>query len=108
MAFEKEQREFERMSVNDGTACILASPVLEDFGPVRIKNLSLAGIGLITPQSLSVGLLLAVKIANPAKKISKTMLARVAHVTPQAGDTFLVGCVLDTPLTYEELCAYVM
>jgi hypothetical protein len=33
---------------------------------------------------------------------------RVAHCTAQPGGAFLVGGVLDVPLTYEELCIFVM
>ena len=108
MALEKEQREAERFPVNATSSCVLASPVAEDFGAVRVKNVSNKGIGLITSKSLAVGSLLAVKLANTAKNITKTMLVRVAHVTAQAGGTYLIGGVLDTPLTYEELCVFVM
>jgi hypothetical protein len=54
------------------------------------------------------GVLLAVKLANPVKNVTKTMLVRVTHVTPQPGGAFLIGGTLDTPLTYEELCVFVM
>jgi hypothetical protein len=108
MAFDKEQRESERLAVNSTTTCEFASPVLEDFGPVRIKNLSLKGIGLVCSEALAAGMVLAVKLVNPAKSASKTTLVRVVHVTPQAGGTYLVGGTLDTPLTYEELCLFVM
>jgi hypothetical protein len=108
MAFEREQRESERFPVNMGSTCVLASPVAEDFGPVRLKNISQQGIGLITSKKLEVGSLLAVKLANAAKNAVKTMLVRITHVTPQPGNTYLIGGTLDTPLTYEELCAFVM
>lgn len=108
MAFEKEQRESERFPVAASAACAFASPVLEDFGPVRLKNISTKGVGLITTQPLHAELLLAVKIVNPTKNFSKNVLARVTHVTPQPGGTYLVGAVLDVPLTYEELCMLVM
>src|ERR1700692_1945845 len=107
MAIEKEQREAERFPVHATSACVLASPVTEDFGPVRIKNISNKGIGLLTSKSMEPGALLAVKLGNTAKNITKTMLVRVTHVTPQPGGSFLVGGVLDTPLTYEELCVFV-
>jgi hypothetical protein len=108
MAVEKEQRESERFPVNASSACVLASPVSEDFGAFRVKNLSNRGIGLITSKSLDVGSLLVIKLANSAKNITKTMLVRVAHVTPHPGGIYLIGGVLDTPLTYEELCGFVM
>lgn len=108
MAFDKEQRESERFPVNANSSCVLAGPVATDFGPVRVKNVSNNGIGLITSKKVEVGTLLAVKLANPAKNFAKTMLVRIAHVTQQPGNTFLVGGTLDTPLTYEELTMLVM
>ncbi|MBI3823722.1 MAG: PilZ domain-containing protein [Planctomycetes bacterium] len=108
MAFDKEQREEERFPVNAGSACVLAAPVSEDFGPVRVKNLSNKGIGLITSKKVEVGALLAVKLANAARKVTKTLLVRVTHATPQAGGSYLIGGTLDPPLTYEELTVFVM
>ena len=42
------------------------------------------------------------------KKFSKTTLFRVVHTTPQPGGVYLIGGDFDTPLTYEELCNFVM
>jgi hypothetical protein len=108
MADYKEKRMAERFAVAAHVTCSFASPVLEDFGPVKIKNASLTGVGLITPQVLDPGILLAIKLVNPAKNFTKTALVRVAHVTPMSEGTFLVGGNLDTPLTYDELCMLVM
>ncbi len=108
MAFEKEQRESERFPVTPSAACVFASPVLEEYTPPRLRNISTKGIGLIASQALEVGLMMVVKLANPAKNFTKTMLVWVAHVTPQPGGSYLIGCTLDAPLTYEELCMLVM
>jgi hypothetical protein len=43
----QEQRKAERFAVNADVACSFASPVLEDFGPVKIKNISMVGVGLV-------------------------------------------------------------
>src|SRR5262245_10697932 len=101
---DQEKRLAERFAVNNNVACAFASPVLEDFGPVRIKDVSTHGLGLIAPEALAVGMVLVVKLVNPAKKFSKTVLMRVVHVMPQPGGTCVVGGTLETPLTYEELC----
>lgn len=108
MTDPKEKRAAERFPIGANVACTFASPVLEDFGPVKMKNISTHGVGFISPQFLDVGMLLAVKVVNPAKKFAKTLLVRVVHVTAQAGGTFLVGGTLDAALTYEELCMLVM
>ena len=103
-----EKRQAQRFPVSSDTACDFTSPVLEDFGPVKIKNLSTEGIGLFTTEYLPTGMLLAINLVNHGKSFSKTFLVRVAHCTPQPGGSFLVGGRFNNPLTYEELCILVM
>ena len=107
MAF-MEKRSTERFPISSNVTCDFASPVLEDFGTVRVKDISMSGIGLLVPEELKPDMLLAIKLVNPAKKFSKTALVRVVHVTQQSGNYWLIGGNLDTPLTYDELCALVM
>jgi hypothetical protein len=103
-----EKRAVERFPVSSAAGCTFASPVLEDFGPVRLVNVSPHGVGFVTGQPLAAKMLVAMSLANPAKKFSKTMLVRVVHATAQPGGSYLVGGAFETPLTYEELCALVM
>src|SRR5947207_4875100 len=105
MADSRDKRQSERIPVNAASRCNFASPVLEDFGPVKIRNVSLEGIGLILNQNLAPGLLLAIHVINPDKNFAKTMLARVVHATPQSDGVFLIGCKFSVPLLYEELSA---
>lgn len=104
----KEKRRAERFPVNVDSKCDFASPVLEDFGPVKVKNLSTDGIGFFTTHNLSPGLLMAINLENPEKKFTKTFLIRVIHCNAQTGGNFLVGASFNVPLTYEELCILVM
>ena len=104
---EFDRRAAERMAVNADTACTFVSPVLEDFGPSRIQNISMDGIGLLVTRRVEVGALLTITLTNPAKSFVKTLLVRVAHVTPQLGH-HLVGGTFNTALTYQELTALVM
>jgi hypothetical protein len=108
MADYQEKRADERFAVAVHVDCELASPVLEDFGKVKVKNISTSGVGLIVTEPVATGMLLVVKLVNPVKKFSKTLLVRTVHVTPQASGSYLIGGNLDTPLTYEELCNLVM
>ena len=108
MAGYEEKRAAERFPVNPQSTCDFASPVLEDFGPAKIRNVSTDGIGLTISQQVASGMLMAINLKNPAKKFSKTMLVRVIHVTPQPGGTFIMGGSFVTPLSYEELCLLVM
>jgi hypothetical protein len=107
MADPKDRRAQERFPVNTDTACSFASPVVENFGPVRIKNISMDGIGLQVARKVDPGTLLAMTITNTAKSFSKTVLVRVAHSTPQDGG-YLIGGTFTSPLTYQELTTLVL
>ena len=73
----------------------------------KIRDVSLGGIGLVLVRQVAVGSLLAVSLANPAQKFSKTVLVRVAHVTVAHGG-FLIGGTFLEPLTYQEFTSLVM
>jgi hypothetical protein len=107
MAEVKDRRAAERMPVSSGTSCGFAGPVIEDSGPAKIRDVSLEGIGILLVRQVAPGSLLAVTIVNAAQKLSKTVLVRVAHVTPVHGG-FLVGGTFLEPLTYQEFTALVM
>ena len=104
---EYERRAQDRMLVTTDTACTFVSPVLDDFGPARIQNISMDGIGLLLSSRVEPGTMLAVTLVNAARGINKTVLVRVAHTTPQPGGC-LVGGTFSPPLTYQELTALVM
>jgi hypothetical protein len=107
-SYPDERRAEERFPTSSQVDCTFASPVLEDFGKVKILNLSRSGIGLLSAESLAPGMLLAVKLVNPAKDFAKTILVRIVQVTPRVGGSNLVGGTMDPPLTYDELCALIM
>lgn len=107
MADPSDRRASERLPAGADAACSFVSPVVEDFGPARIKNVSLEGIGLIVTRKVESGALLALTLANAARGFSKTVLVRVMHVTPQPGG-FLVGGSFSAPLTYQELTTLVL
>jgi PilZ domain len=102
-----DRRAAERFPVTRDTACTFVSPVVENFGAGRIKNISMEGIGLLLSRPVEPGTLLAVTVSNPAKQFAKTLVVRVAHATGQPG-AYLVGGTFQSPLTYQELTALVM
>jgi hypothetical protein len=102
-----DQRAADRYPVSAGTACAFAHPVVEAPGPVQVRDVSMDGVGLLLTRRVEPGSLLAVGLANPAKGFAKTVLVRVAHVTPSGGG-FLVGGSFLTPLTYQEMTTLVM
>lgn len=103
-----DQRSAERYRVTASTSCAFASPVLEDFGDVKVVNVSTTGIGIITVEEVQPELMFVIKLVNPAKKFSRLMLVRIVHVTPQADGTYLVGAKFETPLSNDEFCTLVM
>jgi hypothetical protein len=103
----QDRRSEERFAVPPHVDCSFASPVLEDFGKVKVTSISRVGVGLIASEKLAPGMLLAVTVGNRAKRFSKTVLVRVVHVTQQSG-AYLVGGTFDAPFTHDELCALIM
>jgi hypothetical protein len=83
------------------------APVAEDFGPAKVRNISMDGIGLLMVRRVEPGTLLAVSLTNRARGFAKTVLVRVVHATPQPGGC-LVGGTFETPLTYQELSTLVL
>jgi hypothetical protein len=108
MPQQPDRRASERFPIGRDTQCQFVSPVVEDFGPVRIQNVSTEGVGMLLTRKVEVGSLLALGVTNTAKGFARTWLVRVVHVTEQAGGSYLVGGTFTTPLTYEELTALVM
>jgi PilZ domain-containing protein len=102
-----ERRTSERFPVNADAACSFAAPVGEDLGQVKIKNISMEGIGLLTVRPVEAGTVLAIGLANKARNFNKTVLVRVAHATPVPGGC-LVGGTFTTPLTYQEMSTLVL
>lgn len=103
----KDQRAAERYPANADSSCSFLAPVVEDYGPSRIKNISMDGIGLLVTRRVEPGALLAITLSNPTRGFSRTMLVRVVHATPQLAG-WLVGGTFNTPLSYQELTALVL
>jgi hypothetical protein len=102
-----DRRATERFPVSADASCSFLSPVVEDFGPAKIKNISQEGIGLIVSRRVEPGSLLAVTLSNPGRGFSKMVLVRVVHATIVQGG-YLVGGTFSSPLTYQELTTLVM
>ena len=99
----QERRTEERYPPSPNTFCSLASPVVETFGPVRLKNISREGIGFLTNKKVEPGTLMALELKNNMKATTKVLLVKLMHVTPQTGGVYLAGGTFSVPLTFEEL-----
>jgi hypothetical protein len=107
MAEPTDRRTAERFPVNAEASCPLLSPVTEEFGAAKIRDVSMQGIGLLVSRRVEMGALIAVVLTNKARGFTKTALVRVMHVTP-LGSGFLVGGAFNTPLTYQEMSTLVL
>lgn len=107
MADQSDRRASQRMAVTAGTSCSFAGRVVDDVGPVKVRDVALDGIGLILLKRVEVGTVLAVGLSNAEKGLSKTLVVHVAHVTAVPGG-FLVGGTFTPQLTYQELTSLVM
>lgn len=103
-----DKRSAERYRVHDHTACDFASPVLEDFKPFKVLNISTTGVGLITTEEVQPDLMFVIRLVNPARKFVRMVLVRLVHVTIQADGRFLVGARFEVPLSNEDFCTLVM
>jgi hypothetical protein len=102
-----DPRTADRFPVNAGAACSFASPVVEDFGPVRLLNVSMAGVGLRLARRVEPGTLLAIGLSNPTKGFAKTVLVRVSFAADEPGGC-VVGGTFVAPLSYQEMTALVL
>jgi hypothetical protein len=102
-----DRRQAERFPVNADASCPFASPVVENFGPVKIRDVSMQGVGLIVSRKVEPNTLLAITLTNQTRGFSKTVLVRVTHSTPLAGG-YLVGGSFTVPLTYQDMSTLVM
>ena len=107
MAESGDRRAAERYPVNADTSCPFLSPVVEEFGSVRIRDVSMQGIGLLVSRRVEQGGLLTLVLENRSRGFSKTVLVRVIHVTSM-GTGYLVGGSFVTPLTYQEMSTLVL
>lgn len=107
MSDPADRRASERIAVTAGTACSFVSRVVEDVGPVKIRDVSMHGIGLVLAKTVQAGAVLALGLSNSTKGFAKTMMVKVVHVTPIPGG-FLVGGAFTEPLTYQEFTTLVM
>jgi hypothetical protein len=102
-----DRRATERIPLNADSSCSYVSQVIEVVASVRIRDISMEGIGLLISRKLETGAVLAVTLSNSARNFSKTVLVQIIHVTPQVG-VYLVGGKFTSPLTYQELTTLVM
>jgi hypothetical protein len=74
------------------TACVVISLVEPVLLPVRIRNISPSGIGLLIASRIAPGSFVAIKVQGPHQKAPRILRARIVHATFQpANRTWLIG-----------------
>jgi hypothetical protein len=81
--------------------CYPAGAGLRERRQGRVRDVSHTGIGLVVDRDWQAGTALVVE--RPAEGGFKGVRATVVHTAPQLAGTFLVGCVLEMPLTDAEV-----
>lgn len=107
MSDPADRRAAERIPVSAGTTCSRVARVVEDLGPVKIRDVSMQGIGLLLMRSVAAGSMLVLTLTNRDKTWSRTMTVQIAHVTPVPGG-YVAGGAFVEPLTYQEFVSLVM
>jgi hypothetical protein len=107
MAESADRRASERIPVSAGSTCLVAGRIVDDVGPVKIRDVSLDGIGLVLSKTIQAGTVLLINLANKSKNYSRLMKVKIVHVTPINGG-FLAGGSFAEPLSYQEFTMLVM
>jgi hypothetical protein len=68
----------------------------------RLHDVSLSGVGVYAPAYLDPGTFLAITIQG-WQGAQRTLRAKVVHATEARKGCWLLGCSLDTPLTWPEV-----
>jgi hypothetical protein len=71
----------------------------------RVRDISVSGIGLVATNKIEAGTPLIIELKSVALLPTLTLPARVAHATPRASGSWLIGCQFDEPLTDEQVQA---
>ncbi len=99
-----ERRRTARKVCDMPTACVVISLVEPVLLPVRVRNVSSKGMGLLVSTRVAPGAFLAVKIQGPRQKTPCILRARVVHATFLHDlRVWLIGCIFVNELRKEEL-----
>ncbi len=82
--------------------CYPAGAALTERRQVRLRNVSLKGMALIVDRRWEVGTELVLELPGPDERTVPGR-ARVVHATAQLGGLFLIGCILEVPLTATQM-----
>jgi len=90
---EADRRRAPRFAANRIATC---SPLAEreTVLPVRVRDVSANGLGLLSSRRFERGTILLLQIQDDGDSNPPLIIGRVVHVSAQADGTWLVGCAL--------------
>jgi hypothetical protein len=100
---ECERRRVPRYPSDLETTC---KPLVSRDGSswlAQIRDISTLGIGLVLQRRFERGTLLVMDLENPARNISRNVVARVVHTTALPLGQWLLGCVFTKELDADDL-----
>ena len=109
LATQTEERRATERQVRDlQLLCQPGTGRLDQFWWVgSLKNISPAGLGLMTRQPFDPGTILALEVKTLDECNTLPPEARVVHATPLANGRWLIGCVFRQPMSEDQLRALV-
>src|SRR5262249_28487675 len=81
--------------------CCPVGGLLTERRQVRLRNVSQRGVALASDRPWSPGTLLNLEL--PLDERLRVTQARVVHATAQPGGSYLIGCVIDSGLSEEQV-----
>jgi hypothetical protein len=97
-----ERREAERFPCALESAGRELGPGQGEWLALRVHDISVTGIGLITPQKHRPGTVLVIRLASRTRGVSRPLVVRVMHVTAH-DDGWLTGAMFVRRLSDESL-----
>ena len=71
----------------------------------RVYDISITGIGILTPQHFEPGTWLVLEPARSSRRLSPELRVEVRHTRKCDEDDYLVGCCFSRPLTIDDMMA---
>lgn len=86
-------------------SCQTLSVQRETSWEATVRDVSPEGIGLLLSRRFEPGALLSIELIDSRDDQSRLLLGRVAHATSRPEGGWLIGCILVSPLTEEDVQA---
>jgi PilZ domain len=68
-----------------------------------VQDISVLGIGILTPQRLEPGTWLVLEPGEPSRRLARELRAEVRHTRKCDSEDYLVGCQFSRPLTPSDI-----